>query len=230
VSSNDPGSKSDQRDTFRIETLSDGVFAIAITLLVLDIKVPKLENQHLGEALLAQWPSYLAYFLSFLVLGIVWANHHNMFKYIRYTDQALLILNILFLLVVSFTPFPTALLAAYVENPDEKHVAAIVYTGTAALVGLFFFLLRWYAFGNYRLIDSSLEKPVVQRMLWRSLVAPIFCLLALLISLITVEVSLGIYFIVMLFYAFPLELLQLRRKRVVEEAASSKQETLTSRE
>ena len=97
-------------DTGRIEAFSDGVFAIAITLLVIEIAVPHLENGPEGttlfEALMGQWPSYLGYVISFLQIGVVWANHHNRFTHIVRSDHTFLFLNILFLMCVAFIPFP----------------------------------------------------------------------------------------------------------------------------
>ncbi|MBD0355512.1 MAG: DUF1211 domain-containing protein, partial [Rubrobacteraceae bacterium] len=101
-------------DTGRIEAFSDGVFAIAITLLVIEIGVPHLDEESEGttliEALLQQWPSYLGYAISFLQIGVIWANHHNRFRFIVRSDHILLFLNILFLMCVAFIPFTTALL------------------------------------------------------------------------------------------------------------------------
>jgi uncharacterized membrane protein len=109
-------------DTGRIEAFSDGVFAIAITLLVLEVRVPHLKDAPIGTtllgALIEQWPSYLGYAMSFLIIGIIWANHHNRFKYIKRSDHILLTLNTFFLMCVSFIPFPTALLAEYIREPD----------------------------------------------------------------------------------------------------------------
>jgi uncharacterized membrane protein len=100
-------------DTARTEAFSDGVFAIAITLLVLDIKVPHdlPENTSLLRALLNQWPIYMAFLTSFATIGIMWLNHHRMFRYIRRVDHWFLVLNGLLLLGVTFVPFPTSLAA-----------------------------------------------------------------------------------------------------------------------
>src|ERR1700745_1030258 len=99
----------DDRDTGRIEAFSDGVIAVAITLLILDIHVPNVNNDLL-QALLKQWPSYLGYVTSFLVITIFWANHHNMFRHIQQVDYTLLLINAFFLMCIAFIPFATALL------------------------------------------------------------------------------------------------------------------------
>ncbi|CAA9522669.1 MAG: hypothetical protein AVDCRST_MAG73-266, partial [uncultured Thermomicrobiales bacterium] len=103
--------------TVRLETFSDGVIAIAITLLVIEIHVPELDGDYaaadLWRGLRDLWPSYLGYLLSFVIIGILWANHHNVFRMIGRTDHWLIVINTLFLLCVGFLPFTTALLAEY---------------------------------------------------------------------------------------------------------------------
>jgi len=102
----------DDRDTGRIEAFSDGVIAVAITLLILDVHVPTVQTGLL-QALLSQWPAYLGYVTSFLVIGIFWANHHTMFRYIHQVDYALLLINSFFLMCIAFIPFATAVLTKY---------------------------------------------------------------------------------------------------------------------
>ncbi len=120
-----------EKETGRIEAFSDGVFAIALTLLVLDIHVPQAlpEGTRLIDALLAQWPTYVAYLASFATISIMWINHHRLFTLIQRTDHWLFVFNALLLLGVTFVPFPTALLADYIGQPDE-HVAAAIFAGT----------------------------------------------------------------------------------------------------
>jgi TMEM175 potassium channel family protein len=121
-------------NTGRVEAFSDGVFAIAITLLVLEIKIEPDQFDDLRGALLEEWPAYLAYVTSFLTVGSVWIAHHNLFSRLRYVDPILLRLNLFLLLAASFLPFPTAVLA---ESFDASHAAertAVVFYGAAALV------------------------------------------------------------------------------------------------
>ena len=163
-------------DTGRIETFSDGVFAIAITLLVLEIQVPHVEGvgvTTLLSALIGEWPSYLGYAISFLQIGVIWANHHNRFTYIVRSDHVLLFLNILFLMCVAFIPFPTALLAEYIES-GESTTAVAVYSGTLAVTAVFFTLLWIYAANGYRLVSRDLDSATLRAMTRRYVVGMVF--------------------------------------------------------
>jgi uncharacterized membrane protein len=127
----------------RLEAFSDGVMAIAITLLILDVKVPLVEaDQSLAAALGHQWPSYAAYVLTFFVIGIMWVNHHYLFDRVETVTRPLLFLNIFLLMSVAALPFPTALLAEYLRQPDNSHIAAAVY-GINMTVISFSFSLLW---------------------------------------------------------------------------------------
>ncbi|HTP23130.1 MAG TPA: TMEM175 family protein [Solirubrobacteraceae bacterium] len=119
-------------DTGRVEAFSDGVFAIAITLLVLDIKVTDFE--HLRKALANEWPAYLAYVTSFTTVGSVWLAHHNLFSRLRYIDATLLRLNLLLLMATAFLPFPTSVLAEALHTGESAERTAVAFYGAAALV------------------------------------------------------------------------------------------------
>ena len=113
--------------TRRLEAFSDGVFAIAITLLVLEISVPEDAGDDLLRAVLAQWPSYLAFVVSFATIGAVWLAHSVVTDHVERADPVFVRLNLLLLLVVSFLPFPTRLLASYIGQSGPERVAATVY-------------------------------------------------------------------------------------------------------
>jgi uncharacterized membrane protein len=121
-------------DTSRVEAFSDGVFAIAITLLVLDIHVEPSQYDDLRQALLDEWPTYLAYVTSFLTVGSVWLAHHNLYTQLRYVDPVLLRLNLVLLLVASFLPFPTSVLAESFDASDDAERTAILFYGATALL------------------------------------------------------------------------------------------------
>ena len=107
-------------ETRRLEAFSDGVFAIAITLLVLEIPVPKAGQRGLWDALLAQWPSFVSYLVSFSVIGIIWVNHHGVLDHLARADRGVLFLNLLFLLGVAFIPFPTERLAEHLTKRKRR--------------------------------------------------------------------------------------------------------------
>ncbi|HEX4852201.1 MAG TPA: TMEM175 family protein, partial [Puia sp.] len=122
-----PHHKSNTEGTSRIEAFSDGVFAIAATLLILDIHVPDVkENESLFRALLSNWEPQLAFLIGFFTLLICWINHHAMFEFINQKNDPLLLLNGFKLLVVSFTPFATALISKYIGTPQQQ-VAVSIY-------------------------------------------------------------------------------------------------------
>jgi uncharacterized membrane protein len=114
-------------DTGRLEAFSDGVFAIAITLLVLEISIPEEEFGDLWRAIADQWPSYLAYVTSFLTIGGLWLVHHGIFRRMRSADLSVLYMNLLLLMLVSFLPFPTGLMADGLGNDDAERAAVISY-------------------------------------------------------------------------------------------------------
>jgi uncharacterized membrane protein len=120
--------------TGRVEAFSDGVFAIAITLLVLDIKIGPTDFDHLTHALLAEWPAYLSYVTSFLTVGSVWIAHHNLFTRLKYVDATLLRINMLLLMAAAFLPFPTGVLAEALTASDRAERTAIAFYGVTVLV------------------------------------------------------------------------------------------------
>ena len=123
---------------------SDGVIAIAITLLVLQIHVPHTEQGGLLDALLDQWPSYIAFIISFVVIGIMWVSHHSMFERIAAVDRGLLFINLLLLLGIAFLPFPTDLVATYIQDGGaNSHIAAAIYSVTMVAIG-FAFTGMWF--------------------------------------------------------------------------------------
>lgn len=189
-------------DTNRIETLADGVFAIAMTLLVFDIGVPHLPSSDLGRLpaeLAALWPKLLAYVLSFVVLGVYWIGHHNQFFYIRRATRAFLWLNILFLMFVAFIPFSAQLLGQY---PTQR-VAVVVYGLNLVIVGIALYLVWWYASANHRLVDPDLERATIRIASRRILTGPFVYLAAVVMSLISLPLTLVVYAAVPLLYILP---------------------------
>lgn len=164
MSASEPEPVVPETDTARLEALSDGVFAVAITLLVLNLTVPLIgdlqqQKQSLLDFLLQQWRDYLAYVISFLLVLIIWTNHHTLFRYIRRSDHTLLLLNGLLLFFISLVPFITRLLAVYLQSPKgvDQLTAVLVYNGEYVLISVAFNLLWWYAVRNRRLLDETVH-------------------------------------------------------------------------
>jgi len=126
----------DNFETARLEAFSDGVFAIAITLLVLELSVPADEFDDLLAGILEQWPSYLAYLTSFLTIGGVWLVHHGILRRMRYADSWFVRVNLLLLLAVSFLPFPTTLVAEAITNTSAERVAVLFYGATLLVISV----------------------------------------------------------------------------------------------
>jgi len=155
---------SEEKETGRVEAFSDGVFAIAITLLVLELKIPHLAdggaNGSLLRALLAQWPSYVALVTSFFTILVMWINHHRIFRYVQRIDAPFLYANGLLLFGVTVVPFPTAVLAEYLEKPGAS-VAAAAYAGTFVLIALAYRMLWQCATSGGRLLKAGVSEAAI---------------------------------------------------------------------
>jgi uncharacterized membrane protein len=144
-----------------METFTDGVFAIAATLLVLEISIDTTHTNDLGSALLHLWPSYLAYVTSFITIGIIWMNHHTCIETIVKVDRTFLFLNLLLLLTVSFLPFPTRLVAQYLQRPGEQ-TAVYAYAATFVVMAIVYNAWWRYACTGRRLIGENVPESRVQ--------------------------------------------------------------------
>lgn len=195
----DPGTR-------RLEAFSDGIFAIAITLLVLDIKVPRLRDTDEGAGLLAalggQWPAYLAYAISFTTILIMWMNHHSIFAGVRRSDHGLFLLNGLLLLCVGFVPFPTALLAEYLGHTGEQ-VAMAVYAGTFVVLAVAFNLLWRYRIGAAGLLDHHIDLAFVRGLSRQYLLGPPLYLIAFALAFVHVGASVALCAAVGVGFALP---------------------------
>src|SRR3954466_4452642 len=190
--------------TSRIEAFSDGVFAIAITLLVLEIHVPEDPENGLGRALLDQWPAYASYIVSFFVIGIIWVNHHAVFDHLQRADRPLLFLNLLLLLFVAVLPFPTNLLATYMqEGGADERVAAVVYSGTMTLMGVAFGALWLYASTHRRLLGDTLTPEQVRTLTRRFVIGSPVYMLSMLVALVSAPACLAINALLAVYYALP---------------------------
>jgi uncharacterized membrane protein len=146
----------DRWDTGRTEAFSDGVFAIAITLLVLEIGIPATEFDDLWSAIFHEWPAYLGFATSFLTIGGLWLANHGIFRRLRYANNAVMRINLLLLMAVSFLPFPTRLVAEAIRDRSAERAAAIFY-GVCLLAIAVLFSALWAAVAR----DRRLLKPEV---------------------------------------------------------------------
>lgn len=189
------------KESSRLESFSDGVFGFAITLLVLDIHVPVVrDNTTLFSLLLADWPTYLSFLIGFFTILICWINHHFMFDYIYKSNSPLLLLNGFKLLVVTFTPFATALISQFINSADQ-HTAVSVYAGNFAFMGGFMFFIWRYAHRNNMMKETDLKEL---KLIYRYyLVALILSLGIFIMSFLSIYLCLALSGIMFVIYLFP---------------------------
>jgi uncharacterized membrane protein len=191
-------------ETNRLEAFSDGVIAIAITLLVLNIHIPTglPSDRSLTIALLDQWPTYLGFLASFATIGIMWINHHRLFSLIERVDNILLLLNMLLLLGIVFVPFPTGLVTAYIGQPGER-TAVLVYTGTFVLIAIFYNLLWIYASRSGRLLNPDIDPEAVKAITRQYRIGPFFYLAAFLIAFVSPTTAVLFTLLLAIYFALP---------------------------
>ena len=181
---------------------SDGVFAIAITLLVLEIQPPE-DTHRLAHELGELWPSYVAYVVSFLLIGLVWANHHTMFEHIVRADRTLLFLNVLLLLDVAFLPFPTAVMARAFQERAGEEVAVVFYGATLVVGGVFFNAVWQYARWEHRLLGAHISPEEARQIGRRYLLGPVLYGIGAVLGAFSAPVGVAIYAFLILFYWLP---------------------------
>jgi uncharacterized membrane protein len=182
--------------TSRLEAFSDGVFAIAATLLILNVHA---NGPHLGHALTRAWPSYAAYAVSFITIGIMWVNHHGVFAQIDKVDRTFLMINVFFLMTIAFVPFPTVLVAEHLRDANLG-VAALAYGFTLTVTALLYNLLWLYAAAGRRLLREDADPRVVSGITRSYLPGPWIYLAATLIGLWKPTVSVVLYAVIAGFY------------------------------
>ncbi|MBN9388267.1 MAG: DUF1211 domain-containing protein [Chloroflexi bacterium] len=194
------------KETSRLEAFSDGVIAIAITLLALEIKVPgeQPEGKSLWIALFDQWPTYLALVTTFVMILIMWINHHRMFSHIHRIDTVLMLLNGGILLGITILPFTTELVGEYLLKPDgQKQVAAIVYNGVFIFTAIFFNLAWRYASQKDRLLNPQADRDAVRGLTRQYMFGIPGYFITLLIALVNFPLSLVLTIFIAIFFAFP---------------------------
>ena len=188
-------------ETNRLEAFSDGVFAIAITLLILEIKVPPVAD--LGQGLLHLWPSYLAYAISFVVIGAIWINHHAMFEWIDRADPKLLLLNTLHLMFVAFLPFPTAVLAEALHSAVNQSTAAAFYGGTLTIIGVLVTVMWNYAARHRELLNASISPEGATAIARRFLIGPTGYAVATILAFVNPWISIALFIGLNVYFLWP---------------------------
>jgi uncharacterized membrane protein len=188
-------------ETARIEAFSDGVFAIAITLLILEIQVPpKTPHGGLRAALVDLWPSYLAFLASFMTIGVMWLNHHRLFTLISKRDDWLIAFNLIVLLGVTWLPFPTALLAEHLQGPHlDQQTAAMVYAGSFFALAIMFNVLWRYAV-RAKIVYEDLNVALITK---QYSLGPILYAVLVVIAFFSAEWCLVISILIAMYFALP---------------------------
>jgi uncharacterized membrane protein len=189
----------------RLEAFCDGVFAIAITLLILEVKIPDHEDlvHHGGLALylLHLWPSYFAFAFSFFVIGVYWVNHHYLSQFFTHTNHYFSMLTILFLMSMAFLPFPTALLGDFISDPEHRATSISFYIFGGLLFPAISWNLMWqYAIYKRRLLDKHLKDSFVRKLARLYLSSLVFIISVLILSFFFPRISFIIVIAVNLFF------------------------------
>jgi uncharacterized membrane protein len=186
----------------RLETLTDGVFAIIMTILVFNITVPELilyaegeyTSERLSDRLMELWPDILAYVVSFVTLSVYWVAHHRIFRWIVDVDRPLIWINISFLMTIGLIPFSTVLLAQY----RDQQISALIYSFNSILAGAIVFFLYHYAKGHLELVDKTVHNIIRSRSGRRVLIIILTYSVAILFSFIYLPVSLFLFLLVLI--------------------------------
>ncbi len=183
-----------------MEAFSDGVFAIAITLLILAVGIEQaVRGGELSHQLVDLWPAYVAYSVSFLTIGIMWVNHHAVFRQFARVDRPLLLLNIMLLMLIAFVPFPTRVVAEHARSPGDREAAALLYGTTMTITAILFFSV-WY-YGSRHVLRADADRREVSG-ITRSYLpgAPTYAA-ATLLAFVNSVLSLVLFAAIALFYA-----------------------------
>lgn len=194
-----------EKETGRLEAFSDGVFAVAITLLVLDLQVPKLNENATGmtlaSALAHDWPAYIAFVTSFFTVLILWVSHHSIFRMVQRTNARLLFANGLLLMLTTVVPFSTSLVTQYLQFPGAK-VACAVYGGIFVLMSLAFNLLWYGVLADRKLLRADASDQVVARINRNYRLGTPAYLLATIAAFVSPYLTIGICTALWIFWAF----------------------------
>ena len=187
--------------TRRIEALADGIFAIAMTLLVLTLTLPDMLETQLGlsQLLADQWPKFFNYALSFVLLAIFWIVHHQQFHVIRRTDRGHVWINIGILMFVALMPFSTDVAGNY----GDETLAELLFSANLMILGLLFLLNWWYSCRNHRLVDPDLDRETIVNGMRRNCVIPVVAAISMVLSLFIPQWGLTVYMLIPIIQLHP---------------------------
>jgi uncharacterized membrane protein len=188
--------------TSRLEAFSDGVMAVAITLLVFNLRIPNAPDVSLAHDLASRWPSYLAYVISFATIGIMWVNHHTLFDKVARVDRTLLFANLALLLGIATLPFTTALAATWLLSIDGREIAVMVYCSSLFVIASVFTLLWWYLQRHEYLLELRYRK-VPETALRRSIVGPVSYGLVTALAIVLPLVAFALCGAIALYFVLP---------------------------
>lgn len=187
----------------RIEALSDGIFAIVMTLLILEFHVPDLPpnapNVQVAPALFELWPKFFTYVVTFVGLGIYWVAHHNIYQFIHRSDRVLLWLNILFFMFVSLLPFTTSVLNAF----RQTQIAPLFFGANLTIIGWLLYLQWAYASFQPDMLSEFITREHRESVRFRFLMIPIVATLVMIVCFWSVEILLGAYALLLPIYVIP---------------------------
>ena len=189
-------------NTSRLEAFSDGVFAVAITLLVLQFTVPEVASGKLLEKVLGQWPQLVTYVASFLTVGVVWVNHHTIFRNLRSVDRTIQFINLVLLLTVVLVPYPTALLGRYLNSGVNGSVAAAFYAVVMTLMAISFQGLVGWALTHPNLLRPEVQGTSPGRVLPRFALGLVIYAISIGLAFVSTWLVVALYAFNAIYYAF----------------------------
>lgn len=204
------------RDPGRVVAFSDAVIAIAITLLVLEIRPPS-DTRHLAHGLALLWPSYLAYVVTFMLVGQVWANHHIMFDHIRSADRLVLFLNTVLLMDVAFLPFAASVLAAAFRDGHGERTAVVLHGIAFEVAAVLFNAIWWYARHDRRLLAEDIDTAGVTAISRRFRLALVWLAAGTLLGVLLPALGVAVIGAFVPYYWLPIagEIAEVKRRRLV---------------
>ncbi len=181
-------------DTHRLESLSDNVFAVAMTLLVFDLRVPiSTTHEGLGAFLFEQWPHYIGYVISFVVIALIWLQHHRVFVHLQRLDSTVFVSNVALMLIVVFLPFATSTLASYMAQHRDQRSAAVFFGAVLTVAAAVLAWLWWWIARHESLLRAGISERTIRLLSRRLLLAPVLYLTATLLAMANATVGVGGY-------------------------------------